>query len=84
MVPPLHPLFTARTDEAAGTIRTCGHLDRTGAEALCQSVAALRELGHRQITVILGPATVADDDASALLADLARRLSADGVRLTVR
>jgi hypothetical protein len=53
-----------------------------GAEALCRIVAALRALGHRQVVVRLGSATVADD-ARALLADLARGLP-NGHRLELR
>ncbi|SNS33810.1 hypothetical protein SAMN04488107_2271 [Geodermatophilus saharensis] len=53
-----------------------------GAEALCRTVTALRRLGHRQVVVRLGSATVADD-ARALLDDLARRSPA-GERLLLR
>ncbi len=82
MVRPQPPLFTARTDRTTGDIRTRGHLDRVGAEALCRTVTALRQLGHRQVVVRLGSATVADD-ARTLLADLARQLPA-GDRLLLR
>jgi hypothetical protein len=68
---PQSPLFTARTDQTTGVIRTRGHLDRVGADALCLLVTALQQLGHRQITVQLGATTVADD-AEALLAAHAR------------
>ena len=55
-----------RTDRTAGTVRVRGHLDEVGAEALCRVVAALRRLGHRQVVVDLGSATVTDG-ARALL-----------------
>jgi hypothetical protein len=76
------PLFTARTDQAAGTIRARGHVDQVGAEALCRIVTALQQAGHRQIAVELGSATVAGD-ARALLADHARQLGTEGVRVVL-
>jgi anti-anti-sigma regulatory factor len=76
-------VFTARTAEAAGIIRTRGQLDGVGAEALCRIVDALRQLGHRQIAVQLGPTTTADDDAHEVLADHAQQLRTEGVRLLV-
>ena len=82
-VGPQPPLFIARTDRTTGVIRTRGHLDRLGAEALCRIATALQTLGHREIVVQLGSATIADD-VPALLADHARRLGADGVRLLLR
>jgi hypothetical protein len=83
-VRPQPPLFTARTDRIAGAIRTRGHLDRIGAEALCRLVTALQQLGHRQIVVGLGSATVVDEDAEKLLTDHVRRLRSGGVHLLVR
>ena len=80
---PQPPLFVARTDQVTGVIRIRGHLDRHGAEALCRIATALQTLGHREIVVQLGSATTADD-VPALLADHARRLGADGVRLLLR
>lgn len=80
---PQPPLFTARTDDIAGVISTRGHLDQIGAEALCRTVTALGRLGHRQVVVRLGSATMTDD-ARTLLADHARLLRADGVGLLVR
>jgi hypothetical protein len=81
VVPPQAPLFTVRTDEARGTVRTRGRLDRVGAELLSRAVLTLRQLGHRQITVHLESAA---SDAEALLTDLAERLSAEGVDLVLR
>ena len=69
------PLCTVRTDRAAGSVCVRGHLDGVGAEFLCRIVTALRESGHRQVVVLLGSATVAED-ARALLAGLARGLPA--------
>lgn len=80
---PQPPLFTARTDDIAGVICTRGHLDQIGAEALCRTVTALRQLGHRQVVVRLGSATITDD-ARTLLADHAGLLRADGVGLLLR
>jgi hypothetical protein len=82
VIRPHPPLFTARTDPTAGVISTRGHLDRLGAEVLCRTVSALRQLGHRRIIVRLGTATVTED-AHALLTDLARRLGGDGVGLVL-
>ena len=81
VVQPQSPLFTARTDQTAGVIRTRGRLDRIGAGVLCSVVTVLQQVGHRQIDVLLGTATVVDDDAHTLLADHARRLRSDGVCL---
>jgi len=80
---PQPPLFTARTDETAGVISAHGHLDQVGAETLCRTVTALQQLGHRQIVVRLRSATTADE-ARGLLADHARLLRRDGVRLLLR
>lgn len=80
-MPPLSPLFTARTDLARGAVRTRGHLDRVGAECLCRTVRALQRLGHRDIAV-QGPATV-DEQAREVLAELRAQLSGEDVRLTV-
>ena len=76
-------MFTARSDQQTGVIRTRGHLDGVGADVLCGLVSGLRQLGHRQIDVRLGTATVVDADALSLLTDHARRLRADGVRLLI-
>jgi hypothetical protein len=75
---PQPPLFTARTDEKAGVIRTRGHLDEVGAEVVCRMLAALLEPGPRRIDVRLGPATVVDAGALKLLCEHARRLAVDG------
>jgi hypothetical protein len=83
VVRPQPPLFTAQTDLGAGVIRTRGHLDPVGAEALCRVVTGLQRRGHRQIVVRLGPTTIADD-ARALLSDLGRRLLTAGVGLVLR
>ncbi|MGY1696623.1 MULTISPECIES: hypothetical protein [unclassified Geodermatophilus] len=53
-----------------------------GAEALCRTVTALRQLGHRRVVVRLGSATLTDD-ARAILAGLARRSPA-GEQLVLR
>lgn len=82
-VEPQPPLFTARIDETAGVISTHGHLDLIGAEALCRTVTALQQLGHRQVVVRLGSATTADG-AHALLANHARVLHDSGIRLLLR
>jgi anti-anti-sigma regulatory factor len=81
VVRPQPPLFIARTDEAAGVIRTRGHLDRTGAEMLCRTVTALHRLGHRRIVVQLGAETAVDGDACALLTEQARALRSEGVSI---
>lgn len=80
---PQPPLFTARTDEADGSIRTRGHVDRVSADVLCRVVTALQQLGHRHVQIRLGTATV-DDDAHRLLVEHARRLRGDGVRVLLR
>jgi hypothetical protein len=80
---PKFPLFTAGTDEIAGVIRTRGHVDAVGADDLCRAITALQRLGHRQIAVQLGQATVLDDDAHAFLAEYARHLGTDGVCLRI-
>lgn len=82
-VPPQPPLFTARTDGAAGVVRTRGHLDGVSAEVLCRILTALRRAGHREIAVRLGTTTTADDDAREILAVHARRLGGEGVRVHV-
>lgn len=74
-------MFTARTDEAAGVVRTRGHLDGVSADVLCRVVTALQQRGHREIDVRLGTATTADGDALQLLADHARRLGSEGTSL---
>jgi hypothetical protein len=82
--PALHPqapVFTASVDQGRGAIRTRGHLDLVGAELLCGTVVALQRCGHRHVTVLIRPPATADADARRLLADLADRLAADGVRL---
>lgn len=80
---PQPPVFTARTDEADGSIRTRGHVDRVSADVLCRVVTALQQFGHRQVEIRLGTAAV-DDDAHRLLVDHARRLRGDGVRVLLR
>jgi hypothetical protein len=70
-------------DQHAGVIRTRGHLDALAADLLAGSVVALQRLGHRRITVRVGPQATIDDDARGVLADLDGRLSADGARLVV-
>ena len=80
---PQAPVFTASVDQARGAIRTRGHLDLVGAELLCGTVVALQRCGHRHITVLIRPPATVDADAGRLLADLADRLAADGVRLEV-
>ncbi|MGK5114438.1 MULTISPECIES: hypothetical protein [unclassified Geodermatophilus] len=80
---PQAPIFTASVDQTRGAIRTRGHLDRVGAELLCGTVLALERCGHRHITVLIRPPATVDPDAARLLADLADRLAADGVRLEV-
>jgi hypothetical protein len=47
-------------------------------------VATLQQLGHRQIVVGLGTATVVDEDAEMLLTDHVRLLRSGGVHLLVR
>ncbi|SNX96879.1 hypothetical protein SAMN06893097_105219 [Geodermatophilus sabuli] len=80
---PQAPSFTATVDQRTGVIRTRGHLDALAADLLVGSVVALQRLGHRRITVRIGPQATIDDDARGVLADLDGRLSADGVRLAV-
>lgn len=82
-VRPQPPLFTARTDKTAGVVSAHGQLDLVGAEALCRTVTALQQHGHRQIVVRLGSTTIADD-AGTLLEDQVRLLSTAGVRLLLR
>lgn len=77
-------MFTARTDGAAGVVRTRGHLDVVSAEVLCRIVTALRRAGHREIALQLGTATTADDDARELLAEHGRRLGGEGISLLLR
>ncbi len=79
---PQPPVSTGRIDRTTGTVSISGHLDLVGAEALCRVVTALGQLGHRQVVVQLGCATITDD-ARALLAHLAGRLPA-GDRLVLR
>jgi hypothetical protein len=71
-------------DQARGTIRVRGHLDRIGAEMLCDTAVALQRCGHRHITVQFRPPATTDAAARRLLADAVQRLAADGVRLEVR
>jgi len=73
-------VFTAWIGAPGGAVRIRGHLDRLGAEALCRTVSALRQPGRRQIVLQLGSAT-ADDDALAVLGDLASSLRTEGVLL---
>ncbi|SFK97762.1 hypothetical protein [Geodermatophilus ruber] len=80
---PRAPLFTASIDEARAAVRVRGHLDRIGADMLCRSVEGLRSRGHRRLTVELRPPATVDPEAWELLAGLADRLAADGVRLDV-
>ena len=77
-------VFTATIDQAHGAIRTRGHLDDSGADLLYGTVVALRRHGHRRVRVLVPPAQLADDAARRLLEGLARQVSSDGVRLTVR
>jgi hypothetical protein len=71
-------------DQAWGTIRVRGHLDRIGAEMLSDALVALQRCGHRRITVQLRPQATVDDDARRLLTDLARQLETDGLELQVQ
>ncbi|MGY1820622.1 hypothetical protein [Geodermatophilus sp. SYSU D00079] len=81
--PPCAPSFTATVDQHHGLIRTRGHLDALAADLLRGSVVALQRQGHLQVTVRIGPSATVDAEARAVLADLADRLAADGVRLLV-
>ncbi|RFU22197.1 hypothetical protein [Geodermatophilus marinus] len=83
-VRPQSPGFTATLDQRAGAIRVRGHLDAVTADLLRGGVLALQGLGHRHVTVRLMPAASVDAEACRLLADLAERLGAEGVRLEVR
>ncbi|MGY1710147.1 hypothetical protein ACI8AC_11625 [Geodermatophilus sp. SYSU D00758] len=83
-VRPQSPGFTATLDQGSGAIRVRGHLDAVTADLLRGGVVALQRLGHRQVTVRLMPAATVDAEASRLLAGLAERLAAEGVRLEVR
>jgi hypothetical protein len=78
------PSFTATVDRASGTIRVRGHLDGTAVDLLSGSVVALQRLGHLHVVVRLMPAATVDAGARRLLAGLADRLRADGVRVEVR
>ena len=81
---PRAPLFTAGVDQLRGSIRVRGHLDRIGAQLLCDSLVALHGWGHQHLTVRLHPAATADAEARAVLTDLAARLATDGVQLDLR
>ena len=76
-------MHTLRPDPARGTVRVRGHLDRVGAELLRNNLAVLQDLGHQQITVQIAPSATADPQARDVLAGLAARLAAEGVRLAV-
>jgi hypothetical protein len=83
-VHPQAPLFTAAVDQAWGTVRVRGHLDRAGVEMLDDILVGLQRSGHRHVTVQLRrPATV-DAEARRLLADLAEQLATDGLQLDVQ
>lgn len=77
-------VFTATIDQAHGAIRTRGRLDDSGADLLYGTVVALRRQGHRRVRVLVPPASLADVESRRLLDGLARQVSSDGVRLTVR
>ena len=81
---PRAPLFTAGVDQLRGSIRVRGHLDRIGAQLLCDSLVALQRGGHQHLTVRLHPAATADAEARAVLTDLAARLATDGVHVDLR
>ena len=78
------PMFTAAVDHAAATVRVRGHVDRVGAELLCDAVVGLQRSGHRHVTVQLRPPATLDAEGRRVLADLAARLAEDGVQLDVR
>lgn len=80
---PRPPSFTAGLDRRLGVVRVRGHLDALAAELLRASVVALRECGHRVITVRLRPLATADAAALEVLAGLADSLAPGGVRLVV-
>jgi hypothetical protein len=77
------PLFTAAVDQAWGTIRVRGHVDRVGAELLRDALLGLQRCGHQQVTVRLGPSATLDSAARELLDTLTQRLAAEGLRLEV-
>jgi hypothetical protein len=83
-VRPQAPQFTAAVDQAWGTIRVRGHLDRVGAEMLYDALVGLQRCGHRHITVQLRPAATVDADARRLLIDLAQQLATGGLELELR
>jgi len=70
-------------DGARGLIAIRGHLDEVGADLLSGSVMALQRLGRRRIRVRLRPGATVDADARRALTALARRMSAEGVRLGI-
>ncbi|WP_448628309.1 hypothetical protein [Geodermatophilus sp. URMC 64] len=75
------PLLVLRADPVRGTVRLRGCLDRVGAELLTDRLLELRRLGHREVTVQLPSGS--DRDAALLLAEVAGRVAADGLHLTV-
>jgi hypothetical protein len=80
--PPQAPLLVLRADPARGIVRLRGCLDRVGAELLTDRLLELRRLGHRDVAVQI-PSEGANPEVQALLAEVAGRLTAEGLRLTV-
>ena len=78
------PSFTAAVDQATATVRVRGHVDRLGAELMCDAVVGLQRSGHRHVAVQLLPPATLDAEARRVLADLAARLAEDDVQLDVR
>jgi len=83
-VRPQSPQSTFSVDQAWGTIRVRGHVDRVGAEMLQAALVALQRCGHRHIVVQLRPPATIDDEARGLLSDLAERLASSGMLLELR
>jgi hypothetical protein len=78
------PSFTAAVDQEWATVRVRGHVDRVGAELLCDAVVGLQRCGHRRVTVQLRPSATLDAEARGVLTELAARLAEDGLQLDVR
>jgi hypothetical protein len=83
-LPPQAPSFTASVDQAWATVRVRGHVDRVGAELLCDAVVGLQRCGHRHVTVQLRSRATLDAEGRRVLNDLAARLAEDGLQLDVR